>query len=150
MSTIALRAGLAVPLLLAVTLATTWPQDDETAEEPETELARQMLVVQEHLRHLRRNVRDPEKNADTLVRLQDCEVASLASKAELPVMLERVPEGEREAFLRDYRLEMIRVLEGFLALEKALLEGRQDELRDLYKVIARLEDPGHERFTDGE
>lgn len=124
-------------------------QDPDPEEhEPETELAHQMEIVEDGLRSLRRSVRDPEKNADSLAAVIACERAIVAAKSEVPSMAANVPEAEREAFVTAFRLEMVDLLENFLALEKALLEGRNDELRDLYKVLKGLEDPAHERFTE--
>lgn len=124
-------------------------QDPEKQEqEPETELARQMEIVKDGLRSLRRSVRDPAKKADSLAAVIACERAIVAAKSEVPSMAARVPEAEREAFVTAFRLEMLGLLENFLVLEKALLEGRNDELRDLYKVLKGLEDPAHERFTE--
>ena len=128
------------------------PQDPEAQDpeehEPETELARHMEIVEEGLRNLRRSVRDPEKTADSLVTVIACERAIMACKGEVPSMAAKVPEADRDAFVTAFRVEMVSLLENFLALEKALLEGRNDELRDLYKVLKGMEDPAHERFTE--
>lgn len=126
------------------------PAQDPEKQEPETEteLARQMEIVEDGLRSLRRSVRDPAKKADSLAAVIACERAIVAAKSEVPSMAARVPEAEREAFVTAFRLEMLGLLENFLVLEKALLEGRNDELRDLYKVLKGLEDPAHERFTE--
>ncbi|MEE8468919.1 MAG: hypothetical protein V3T22_10700 [Planctomycetota bacterium] len=124
------------------------PDEQEQEQEPETELARQMEIVKDGLRSLRRSVRDPAKKADSLAAVIACERAIVAAKSEVPSMAAQVPEAEREAFVTAFRLEMLGLLENFLVLEKALLEGRNDELRDLYKVLKGLEDPAHERFTE--
>lgn len=121
---------------------------DPEEEVPETELARHMEIVEDGLRSLRRSVRDPEKNADSLATVIACEHAIMACKDEVPSMTERIPEAEREAFVAAFRVSMVEMLESFLVMEKAILEGRNDELRDLYKVLKGLEDPAHERFTE--
>ena len=124
------------------------PEEQEPETEHETELARQMTIVEDGLRSLRRSVRDPEKNADSLATVIACERAILGCKGEIPSMTAQVPEADREAFVTAFRLEMVSLLENFLELEKALLEERNDELRDLYKALKSMEDPAHERFTE--
>ncbi len=121
---------------------------DPEEHEPETELARHMEIVEEGLRNLRRSVRDPEKNADSLVTVIACERAIMACKGEVPSMAAKVPEAERDAFVTAFRVGMVEMLENFLVLEKAILEERNDELRDIYKTLKGLEDPAHERFTE--
>lgn len=126
-------------------------QDGGQEEVPDTELGRQMTIVEDGLRLLRRAVRKPERTAEALATLAQCEGAVVASKSQRPAMLPRVPEEEREVFLRDFRLGQVELLEALLALERGLLEGREvEELKALYKAIAALEDPAHERFTEDE
>ena len=121
---------------------------DATSQEP-TALARQMERIEEALGGLRRSVRDPEKREESLAAVLVCQEALVACKREVPAMTGRVPEGERESFLRDYRLELIRLERALLDLEEGLLQGKDVEtLRDLYKAIKGLEDPAHERFTE--
>ncbi len=124
------------------------PTQDPEEHESETELAQQMEIVEDGLRTLRRSVRNPEKTADSLTAVIACERAIMACKGEVPSMAAKLPEAERKVFVTAFRLEMVNLLEKFLALEKALLEGRNDDLRDLYKALKALEDPAHERFTE--
>ena len=78
----------------------------------------------------------------------DAQEGLLLSKELDPIMLPRVPEAEQAAFKRDFRLGMIEALEAYLELERALLEERDDDARELYKKASGLEDPAHERFTE--
>lgn len=134
--------------LLLTALARPAALQDDHAEE-ETPLAREMLRVKDALRDLRRSVRDPERKEDSLASVLECQDAALLAKREVPAMAERLPAAEREAFLRDYRLEMIRFERALLDLEQALLEGAEvDRLRELYEVVKEMETPAHGRFTE--
>jgi hypothetical protein len=122
------------------------PQDDEHDETP---LAEAMNRVGDALGDLRRSVRDPEATEASLASVLICQEASLFSKTQTPAMAAGVPEGERPAFVKAYRLEMIRFERALLDLEQALLEGKDVEsLRELYKGLKGMEDPAHERFTE--
>lgn len=134
--------ALAFPLLSTAPSAAALDDD-------ETELAKQMHVVEDGLRALRRSLRDPATYPDALETVVECQAAALASKGQVPAMAARVPEGERDAFVKGYRKEMIAVVEGFLKLERALLEGQDpDALKEIYGAIKGLEDGGHERYTE--
>ena len=123
------------------------PQDE--AHDDETPLAASMHTVEDSLRLLRRSLRDPEQTAASLATVSDCQLALLRCKVEVPAMAASVPEGERAAFVRDYRLGMVELVEAFLELERALLEGEgPDELKAIYTRIKEMEDPAHERFTE--
>ena len=115
-----------------------------------TPLAKQMEVVEQGLRKLRRSVRDPERNAESIELLAGMQRAALESKSQRPVMTERVPEAERDAFLADYRKGMIALLEGLLAIEKSLLDGDNRAAREHTKRVAEMEDSGHDKFVDDE
>ena len=121
----------------------------EAADEP-TALASQMEVVEQGLRKLRRSVRDPERNTESFELLAGMQRAALESKSERPVMTDRVPEAERDAFLADYRKDMIALLEGLLAIEKSLLDGDTRAAREHTKRVAAMEDSGHDKFVDDE
>ncbi|MCP3920426.1 MAG: hypothetical protein GY711_33275 [bacterium] len=125
------------------------PAVDE-AHDDETPLAVQMEIIEESMSKLRRTVRKPEQDAQSLELLSKIQTAVIASKAQPPAMIARVPEGERSAFLAAYRKEMIAFLEQVLAIEKALLEGDHDTARAAHKAASAMEDTGHETFTDDE
>ncbi len=147
-------AAMSTGLLLQLTsvrAATAPIQDPEggAAEEQEaTPMEVQMERVEDAMRTLRRSIRKPEARADSLAHVQECQEGLLLSKELDPIMLPRVPEAEQAAFKRDFRLGMIEALEAYLELERALLEERDDDARELYKKASGLEDPAHERFTE--
>ena len=138
-------AGAALALIAAVRPPSA-PQDDDA-----TVLAQNMEIVEDGLRALRRSLRDPAAAADSLATIAGCEAAVLACKLERPIKAAGVPEAEREAFVKAFRIEMIGLVSGFLELEKAVLEGQDAEAtKAIWDRIKAFEDPAHERFTDGE
>lgn len=122
-------------------------QDEE--HDDETPLAAAMTEISDALRGLRRSVRDPEKNPESLEAIILCQRRSIDCKVLAPAMAARMPEADRAEFVRDYRLEMIRFDRALLDFEQAILEGKDsDTLNELYKGLKGMEDPAHERFTE--
>jgi len=124
------------------------PEGEAAEEHEETPMEIQMERVEAAMRSLRRSVRKPESRADSLGHVQECQEGLMLAKPLAPMMAAKIPEAERPAFVRDYRLGMIEALEAYLELERALLEERDDDAKELYKKAAGLEDPAHELFTE--
>ena len=150
-----LCALLVLPALLAGSLAMgarPAPQDPVAGVDPqekaESELEKQMVVVEDGVKALRRSTRDPSRLAESLATLATVQAAALASKQEVPAMAARVPEGERSAFVSGYRKEMVVFLTRLLELETALLDGEADAIKAAYRIVYDMEDSGHERFTE--
>ena len=97
---------------------------------------------------LRRNLKKPEENPNSLIALQEMQRAAVACKGMSFPMADRA-EGEAKAELqKGYKLEMIGCIEAMLQMERALLEGDNDKARELYKTVKAFEDSGHEKYTE--
>ncbi|MDP6539079.1 MAG: hypothetical protein QF903_02790 [Planctomycetota bacterium] len=123
-------------------------QDGGEGDEPLTPLAAQMEDLEAHLAKLRRTLRDETKREESLGHISAIQSAVVASKAERPVMTDGQPEAEQAAFVTAYRREMVGMLKELCELEVAVLDGNTDLARTLFKAIKKLEDGGHERFTE--
>jgi hypothetical protein len=124
------------------------PEGEAAPEQEKTPMAKQMERVEDAMRTLRRSIRKPESRADSLAHVQECQEGLMLAKGLQPMMLAQIPEAEKAAFRRDFRLGMVEALEAYLELERALLEERDEEAKELYKKAAGMEDPAHERFTE--
>lgn len=123
------------------------------AQEPdadESEIDRQMEVVEDAIGKLRRSLRDEAKNEESLTAVATIEAAVLKSKLLTPKMAAAVPEAEREAFVRAYRKELCAMLRDLLELEDALLDRDYERAAPIFKQVRQLEEPAHERFTADE
>jgi len=120
----------------------------KTAPTDETELGSAMETMEDALRSLRKSLRSAEQNPASLATLVELQAAVHAAKVETPAMAGKMPAEQRPAFVRDYRKEMVGMARMLLDLELLVLEGKQEEAGDLLKKIRRLEDSGHERFTE--
>jgi soluble cytochrome b562 len=142
-----------VSCLVAISFSAVRAQD--ASEDPvvqdaeETPLMQQMLVLKDGMKFLRRGLRNPEKNAESLEWVQKMQENALASKRLIPVMAKEVAEEKRAEFTLNYRREMIVLLQELLKLESVVLDGNNDEAREIYKTLKTMEVDGHEKFTTG-
>ena len=135
-------------LFLALPSAPAEAARQDEATEEDTPLLKDMEVIQDQLKFLRRNLKKPEENPASLAALQEMQRAAVACKA-MDFPMAEAAEGEaREKLLTGYKLEMIALIESMLQMERALLAGDNDTARELYKTIKAFEESGHEKFTD--
>ena len=121
-------------------------QDEAT--EDDSPLLKDMEVIQDQLKFLRRNLKKPEENPASLAALQEMQRAAVACKGMSFPMADKA-EGEAKAeLIKGYKLETIDMIESMLQMERALLEGDNDKARELYKTIKAFEESGHEKYTD--
>jgi hypothetical protein len=135
---------LAIAALALCSLLPVAPQD----EHDETPLAEAMEVVETAVGKLRRTLRDPAKNAESLALLVEADTAALACKGHTPSLTASLPEAEREAFVSAYRKQMAELLRGLLEVEIALLDGDGEAAKTALQLVREMEEPAHERFTD--
>ena len=119
-------------------------------EADESEIDRQMEIVEDAIGKLRRSLRDEAKNEESLASAATIEEAVLKAKLLTPKLTATLPEGEREAFVRAYRKELCALLRDLLELEEALLDRDYEPTKELFKKLRETEDPAHERFTADE
>ena len=125
----------------------------EAARQPEfadddSPLLKEMDILQDQLKSLRRNLKKPEENANSLKAIQEMERSAVACKGMSFPMAEALEGEAKAALIKGYKLEMIAMIETILEMERALLEDDNDKARELYKTIKGFEDSGHEKFTD--
>jgi hypothetical protein len=113
-------------------------------------LEERMHAMEDAIRALRRSLRDPAKSADSLASLGKLQTDLIAAKSETPRMAAKVPDAERAKFVADYRREMLRMLELSIAVEKAVLDEKQEAALAAFEELRGLEDPAHARFTEEE
>jgi soluble cytochrome b562 len=55
-------------------------------------------------------------------------------------------EADKKKFLTAYRLEMLKVMDELVKLERAVLEGKNDEALNIAKGLTKVKNEGHEKF----
>jgi hypothetical protein len=114
----------------------------------DTELAKHMEEMQDNLKKLRKTVKDPAQNKESLEALSKVQAATVASKALPPKKAETKPEAERAKFIAAYRKEMVALLDHLGKIEVALLDNDNAKAEELFKGLKKVEDDGHEKFSD--
>src|SRR5688572_12939793 len=117
------------------------------AKAEDTELAKQMEVIEDGMKKLRRTLRGAEGNADSLKTIGAMQAAAVASKELTPVMAAKVPEADRQEFLTDYRKEMVGMIGELCQMELAVLDGNHEKAQEIHKKLKDVEEAGHEKFT---
>ncbi len=120
--------------------------DHHEGEEEETALEEQMSGANKAWRSIRRQIKDPAKNASTLALVAKVK-ASFTNAVDMTPMLAEERSGEdKEKFVAGFQKAMKRTIGLVGDLEKALKAGDNAKAEE---IVAKLNDSrkkGHERF----
>jgi soluble cytochrome b562 len=114
----------------------------------DTELAKQMEVMDDDLKKLRKSVKEATQNKETLETITKLQAATVASKGLTPAKAAQVPEADRAKFVTGYRKDMITLLKHLGDIEIAVLDGDNAKAEELFKGMKKMEDDGHEKYSD--
>jgi hypothetical protein len=139
-----------IGLMIAVA-AGSWPlifSPRAGAEEKKqkTELNKQMEVIDEGMKKLKRALRKPDQNAVSLQLITKIEEAAVACKGMTPSRATTLPSDQIPSFVVDYRKQMIALVESMCKMESALLDGDNKKAQAVYKELKTQEDDGHDKF----
>jgi hypothetical protein len=116
------------------------------AEVKKSELNNTMEDMDESWKKLKRTLRKPDQNAESLKLLADMQAKSLTCKGMIPTKAEKVPEADRAKFITAYRKEMTNLLIDLCNIEQAILDGDNAKAVDLYKATNERQDKDHDQF----
>lgn len=103
-----------------------------------------MEKMDDALKVLRKHVSDPAQNDASLKLIDEMQAQCVTAKALTP---ERAAtESDKKKFITAYRLEMLKVMDELLKLERAVLEGKNEEALALAKGLTKVKNEGHEKF----
>jgi hypothetical protein len=119
-------------------------------EEHETELASRMEKIEDALKQLRKDLKDPGATPAALAGLAGIQAETLACKLLVPASAAEQAEGERAAFVTAYRRTMVDFLLRQLELEAALLDQDAEGTKSAFERLRAMEDSAHERFAPEE
>jgi soluble cytochrome b562 len=137
-------------LVVAAAAAATQDKDDEKSKvkDLDTELAKQMEVIDEGMKKLRRTLRKAESNKESLEWIEKIEKASTKSKDLIPALAAKKPEAERAKFVENYKKDMEAFIKGVGEMKAAVQDGKNDKAQEVYKNLKTQEDKGHEKYTE--
>jgi hypothetical protein len=123
-------------------------EDAKEVKDLDTPLAKQMEIMEDGMKKLRRTLRKAESNAESIELIEKVEKAAKASKDLKPAMAEKIPEAQRAKWLEEYKKDMEKTIATLGEMKAAVKENKNDKAQELYKTIKTQEDKGHEKYTE--
>ena len=128
-------------------------QDEKESKEKkvadlDTELAKQMEVIDSGMKKLRRSLRKPESNKESLETIEKVHAAAVKSKDMTPAMAAKIPEAKRAEWVAAYKKDMEAMIKTVEEMRDAVKDNKNDKAQELYKTIKTQEDKGHEKYTE--
>jgi soluble cytochrome b562 len=120
---------------------------EEKKKGTDSPLGKEMEDLGKAIKALRKSVKDPAKNADSLKLVETAEKAATASKDLKPAMLEKAPEGDRAKLLEGYKKAMDEVITTLGTLKKQLKDNKNEDAQETMKKLKDLEEAGHEKYN---
>ena len=111
-----------------------------------TELNNAMEEMDDAMKKLKRTIRKAETNKESLKLISEIQKQSLLSKDMTPTKTDKLPEADREKFVKAYRKEMAAVIVDLCQMEQAILDGDNAKAQEIYKALVEREDKGHDQF----
>ncbi len=136
-----------VPVLLAA-LFVTAQLAPRIASADDTELAKQMEAMDDDLKKLRKSLKVPAENAASLETLTRLQQVTVSCKALIPAMAAEMPEADKAKFVAGYRKDMALLLTHLCQIETAVIDGDNAKAEELFKGLKKIEDDGHEKYSE--
>jgi hypothetical protein len=114
----------------------------------DTELSKQMEVIDSGMKKLRRSLRKAESNKESLETIDKVLAAAAKSKDMTPAMAAKIPEAKRAEWVANYKKDMEATIKTIEQMRDAVKEGKNDKAQELHKSIKQQEDKGHEKYTE--
>ena len=103
-----------------------------------------MEKMEDALKVLRKQVSDPAQNDASLKLIEEMQTQCVLAKGMTPERAAK--EADKKKFVTAYRLEMLKVMDELVKLERAVLEGKNEEALNLAKGLTKIKNEGHEKF----
>jgi soluble cytochrome b562 len=103
-----------------------------------------MEKMDDALKALRKQASDPAQNDASLKLIDEMQTQCVLAKSMVPERAAK--EADKKKFVAAYRLEMLKALDELVKLERAVLEGKNDEALNIAKGLTKVKNEGHEKF----
>jgi hypothetical protein len=118
----------------------------QTASAEDTPLGKAMSGMNKSMRALKKQVADPSKKAESLELVGKIKASIDDCKKLEPAWTEKVPAGEKAAFLAKYKEQMDGVAESFATIETALKADKFDDAKAVFEKLSEQKEKGHKDF----
>ena len=114
----------------------------------DTELAKQMEVIDSGVKKLRRSLRKAESNPESLQTIEKVLAAATKCKDMTPARAAKVPEADRAKFVENYKKDMAAFIKTVEEMKAAVKDNKNDKALELHKSLKTQEEKGHEKYTE--
>ena len=114
------------------------------AADDENPLHVAMEKMDDALKALRKQVGDASQNDASLKLIDEMQAQCVIAKAIVPERAAK--EADKKKFVTSYRLEMLKVMDELVKLERAVVEGKNEEALGIAKGLTKIKNEGHEKF----
>jgi len=114
----------------------------------DTELSKQMEVIDSGMKKLRRSLRKPESNKESLETIEKIHAAAVKSKDMTPAMAAKIPEAKRAEWVAAYKKDMEATIKTIEEMRDAVKDNKNDKAQELHASLKKQEDKGHEKYTE--
>ena len=117
------------------------------AEEKAT-LADHMETINNAVKKLRKDVKVAEKNKESAELAKGAAEAATKCLAFEPEVAKKVPAGEKEKFMAEYKKQIQEVAATFTEMSKLLIENKNEDAEKLVTKLLDQKKKGHDQFTE--
>lgn len=129
-----------------LTLLTTVALSFNVAIADDTDLAKEMKVVNKNLRTLKRQVGDAAKKAENLELLTAIKKSIDASMKLEPAKTKDQPAAQKTAYLDNYKKQMTDMLKSFEEVEAAVKADKPEDAKKIFEKLSEQKEKGHKDF----
>lgn len=115
-------------------------------EEKHTALEDEMSAMNKAWRSIRRQIKDPAKNASTLALVAKVKKSALEAAELTPMLAEEMSGDEKKKFMEGYQKAMKRTVGLIGQLEAALKSGDNEGAQEIVGKINDARKHGHEKY----
>ncbi len=106
-----------------------------------------MKKIRRSVKTIAKNLSDASKRGEVLQAVRTLQMEALLAKNGNPKNARRMEDGEaKAAFLKGYRLTLVRFGKATLDLEAAILQDDLGEAKEILERLEELEDEGHAKY----
>ena len=114
--------------------------------EEDTQLAKEMKIVNKSLRTLKRQVADASKKSENLELLATIKKGLDASTKLEPAKTKDIPAGEKAAYIEKYKKQMADLGKSFDEVEAAIKADKPDDAKKAFEKLSEQKEKGHKDF----
>jgi soluble cytochrome b562 len=103
-----------------------------------------MEKMDDSLKALRKQLGDASQNEASLKLIEEMQTQCVVAKAQVPERAAK--EADKKKFVTAYRLDMLKVMDELVKLERAVLEGKNEDALGIAKGLTKIKNEGHEKF----